>query len=75
MPHEEKIKMDYQRPELEEKDLIQARMDAAALVRKYGLNRVKEMLQALVIENVKLTKEINEHRAARGIEPLTTYKV
>jgi len=67
--------IDYVRPELEEKDLIQARMDAAALVRKYGMKRLPEMLQALVIENVKLTKEINEHRTARGIEPLPTYKV
>lgn len=67
--------MDYQRPELEEKDLIQARMDAAKLIRKYGMNKLKDMLQALIVENVRLTKEINDHRAARKIELLKTYEV
>ncbi len=33
------------------------------------------MLAALCLENVRLVKEINEHRAARGIEPLKTFKV
>lgn len=67
--------MDYTRPELEEKEVIQARMDAQKLIRKYGMNKLAIMLAALVIENVRLVKEINEHRAARGIEPLATFEV
>jgi hypothetical protein len=65
----------YQRPELEEKDIIQARMDAAKLIRKYGMSKTMQMLNALIVENVRLTKEIQEHRAARGFESLPTFKV
>lgn len=65
----------YTRPELEEKEIIQARMDAQKLMRKYGMNRWAAMLSALVLENVRLVKEINEHRAARGIAPLETFEV
>ena len=66
---------DYTRPELEEKELIQARMDAQKLIRKYGMSNLPKMLSALVIENIRLTKEVNEHRAARGIAPLETFEV
>lgn len=65
----------YPRPELEEGELIQARMDAAKLIRKYGMNKALEIITLLAIENVRLTKEINQHRAVRDIEPLETYKV
>jgi len=67
--------MDYIRPELEERDIIQARMDAQKLIRKYGIKNMSKMLVALVIENVRLVKEVNEHRAARGIAPLETFEV
>jgi len=67
--------MDYTRPELEERDIIQARMDAQKLIRKYGIKNMSKMLVALVIENVRLVKEVNEHRAARGIAPLETFEV
>ena len=30
---------------------------------------------SLALENVRLAKECNEHRAARGFEPLPTFKV
>ena len=66
---------DYTRPELEEKEIIQARMDAQKLIRKYGMNNLPKMLSALVLENARLVKEINEHRAARGIAPLETFEV
>lgn len=66
---------DYTRPELEEKEIIQARMDAQKLIRKYGMNKLPVMLSALVLENVRLVKECNEHRAARGIAPLETFEV
>lgn len=41
----------------------------------YGYNNLPKMLAALCVENVRLTKEVNEHRAARGIDPLETYEV
>ena len=65
----------YQRPELTADDKRQAEADAATLVRKYGYTNFPKMLAALCLENVRLVKEINDHRAARGIEPLKTFKV
>ena len=67
--------MNYTRPELTPEEQHQCNLDAKALIRKYGMGKVFVIIGALVIENVRLTKEINEHRAARGIEPLPTYKV
>ncbi len=64
----------YQRPEIEEKELIQAKMDVAKLVRKYYRSR-DQIIQLLAVENVRLVKEINEHRAARGIDPLPVFEV
>jgi hypothetical protein len=32
-----------------------------------------EMISRLMVENALLTREVNEHRAARGFEPLPTY--
>ena len=67
--------MDYTRPELTPEEKHQCNIDAKELIRKYGMGKVFVIIDALVIENVRLTKEINEHRAARGIDPLKTYKV
>lgn len=65
----------YTRPELTEEDRKQAEAAAKKLIRKYGYNNLPKMLAALCIENVRLTKEVNEHRAARGVDPLETYEV
>jgi phosphopantetheine adenylyltransferase len=67
--------MIYNRPELTDDDKKKAEADAMRLVKKYGFNNLPKMLAALCIENVRLTKEINEHRAARGIDPLETFEV
>lgn len=65
----------YTRPELDEKELDQAQADARALIRKYGMNNAIKIIALLAVENSRLTKEVNEHRAARGFEPLPTFKV
>jgi hypothetical protein len=67
--------MEYQRPELTDEDRKKAEADAQALIKKYGFNNLPKMLAALCVENVRLVKEIQEHRAARGIEPLETFEV
>lgn len=67
--------MDYTRPVTTETDVIQARMDAQKLIRKYGMGKAQIIIQLLCLENVRLTREINEHRAARGIAPLDTFEV
>lgn len=65
----------YQRPELTDEDKKQAEADAQKLIRKYGIANLPKMLAALAVENVRLVKEINQHRAARGIDPLPTFEV
>jgi len=67
--------MDYTRPELTETELIQARMDAQKLIRKAGMKNLPVMFGNLCVENIRLVKEINEHRAARGIAPLEVHEV
>lgn len=65
----------YQRPELADEDKAKAERDAKDLVKKHGFNNLPKMLALLCIENVRLVKEIQEHRAARGIDPLPTHEV
>jgi hypothetical protein len=74
----------YTRPELteEEQKLVEAKQLEAsqalnkALTQK-GIRGVITMaaiiITQLLTENTRLTKEINEHRAARDIEPLPTF--
>lgn len=67
--------MTYQSPELTDEDRKKAEADARALIKKYGFNNLPKMLAALCVENVRLVKEIQEHRAARGIAPLEVFEV
>jgi hypothetical protein len=65
----------YTRPELTAEDTKRAEEYAAKVFRRYGITKVVIMVAALALENVRLLKEINEHRAARGIEPLPMFEV
>ncbi len=67
--------MDYQRPELTDEDKRKAEVEAKRLIQQHGYNNLPKMLALLCVENVRLVKEINEHRAARGIDPLPVYEV
>lgn len=67
--------MTYTRPELTKDEMKAAQNDAGKLFRKYGLRNVGNMILMLCIENMRLVKEINEHRAVRGIAPLETFEV
>jgi hypothetical protein len=66
---------DYTRPELTDEDRRKAEADAMDLIKKYGFSNLPKMLAALCVENVRLVKEIQEHRAARGIEPMKVFEV
>jgi len=66
---------DYTRPELTADEKNKAQADANTLFRKYGIKGVILALAGLCFENRRLVKEINEHRAARGIAPLETFEV
>lgn len=67
--------MDYKRPELTIDEIDAAEKKAKSIFRQYGLNGLVKALADLVVENMRLLKEINEHRQARGIDPLPVHKV
>lgn len=67
--------MEYTRPQLTKEEEREAMDGASKLVRKYGMRNFGTLLSSLCRENMLLVKEINEHRLARGIEPLKTYEV
>src|SRR3972149_3970982 len=58
----------YASPELTDENKKKANEDANKLIKKHGYNNLPKMLAYLCIENVRLVKEINEHRAARSID-------
>lgn len=66
---------EYTRPELTDEDRTQAEQYASKVFRRYGIGKVAVMIAALCLENIRLLKEVNEHRAARGIAPLSTFEV
>lgn len=66
---------EYVRPELTDEDRKQAEQYASKVFRRYGISKVTVMIAALCLENIRLLKEVNEHRAARGIDPLPTFEV
>ena len=63
---------EYNRPDLTEEE-----QEKLALVarRFFGKPRPQQILtiSLLLAENAILTREVNEHRTARGYEPLPTY--
>jgi hypothetical protein len=65
----------YTRPELTQDEKKVAELCVNKLLRKYGYSNTAKIVAALAIENVRLVKEINEHRAALGIAPLEVYEV
>lgn len=67
--------MDYTRPELTPEEILKAQKDARTYFRKFGYQNVLLALGSVFLENRRLVKEINEHRAARGIAPLETFEV
>ena len=67
--------MIYTRPEPNEVDKKEAVKTANDLLRKYGASKITMIISLLCLENSMLTREVNEHRAARDIEPLKVYEV
>ena len=65
----------YTRPTLTKQDEAEAQETAKALLRKYGMNNVTPIIAHLCLENVRLVREIEEHRAKLGIEPMKTFEV
>ena len=63
----------YERPIPTEQDQKEAGIEAKNLIRKYGMNNLPAMLVHLVLENYMLVKEIQEHRKARGFDPLPVH--
>lgn len=69
------IKVEYHAPVPSQEDKKKAEVGATKLIKEHGYNNLPKIIALLCIENVRLVKEIQEHRAARGIEPLKVFEV
>jgi len=63
----------YDRHTLTESELADMLKSAMSISRQPG-NKMRVIIARLLAENASLTKECNEHRAARDLEPLQTYE-
>jgi hypothetical protein len=54
-------------------DQRQAAQYAARLVGHKSTAQIRAAVAALLCENMRLTLEVNDHRAARGFAPLPTH--
>jgi hypothetical protein len=60
----------YVREPVTEEDKKRAADYAQKIIKLNGFNNLPKILAILVLENIQLVKEINEHRAPLGIEPM-----
>lgn len=67
--------MEQIKVELTEEETIAARMGAATLIRKIGQNRLSLAFSNLVLENVRMIKEINYLRSRLGLPEMEQHKV
>jgi hypothetical protein len=67
--------MTFPRPEPTDMDKVQAHAEADALLKKFGMGHLRDMLAYLVLENVMLVRHVNELRVKLNIEPLKTFDV
>lgn len=64
----------YPRPELSQDETTRYQK-AAARLNSLNDQRIRlSYIIGLVIENARLLREVNEHRAARGFDPLPVYE-
>jgi hypothetical protein len=63
----------YTRPDPTTETKQQALAFAVQLINHKSTAQIRLAVAGLLIENQRLTAECNDHRAARGIEPLPTH--
>jgi hypothetical protein len=63
----------YTRPELTADEKRMLALTAHQINMLHDMRKRLAYIGALVAENARLTKEVNEHRAARGFELLPTF--
>jgi hypothetical protein len=65
--------MPYPRPELSAEEQSDLAMVAHQINMLHDARKRLAYIAALVAENARLSREINQHRAARGFAPLPTF--
>jgi hypothetical protein len=75
LPAREAAPTTYTRPELTKDDQAKAGQLAVSLTGNKSTLQIRAAVAMVLLENQKLTREVNEHRAARGLEPLATHEV
>lgn len=61
--------------QLTERERQQATQAAQRFMSRYAGAPVESMVTVLYVESVRLAKEINEYRAALGLDPLPRFEV
>lgn len=61
--------------QLTERERQHATQAAQRFMHRYAGASVETMVTVLYVENVRLAKEINEYRAALGLDPLPTLEM
>lgn len=62
----------YPRPEVNVEHQLKAVALASQLTSNRSTAQLRKAVAGLLCENMRLALEVNEHRAARGFEPLPT---
>ena len=68
-PRNKPVYKPYTPPALTDEDREDAKKYAEKIVRKNGPLNLGKILVVLCLENIRLLKEIQDHRAARGFKP------
>lgn len=63
----------YTRPQVTEEEKREL-MNALNRIRRMGFQKTLIYLLNAMFENARLTREVNDHRAALGLDPLPTYQ-
>lgn len=64
----------YERPGLTPQDSAAVKALVERVINTRDLRKAYGLLGQVLLENMILTAEVNEHRAARGFDPLPTYQ-
>lgn len=65
----------FARPELTHDEQLKAVAVANKIARHFNVARRLDYVLVIVNDNIRLLKEVQQHRAARGLEPLETYPI
>ncbi len=67
--------MTDQRPQITNDEARQIMAVAHKIAKLYDFQRRYAYMQQIILENVRLLKEVNQHRQAAGLDPYTVHPI